>query len=81
MRSCTIITTELNELMSDIHNRLPMILHSEAEKVWLDPEVQDAGLVSTLLCPYRADRMLAYPVSTLVDPPRNDGPECILPVG
>jgi putative SOS response-associated peptidase YedK len=44
IRACTIITTTPNELMANIHNRMPVMLHSEAEKVWLDPEVQDHGL-------------------------------------
>ena len=81
VRSCTIITTTPNELMADIHNRMPVILQSEAEKVWLDPDVQDAGLLASLLAPYPTDRMSAYRVSPLVNSPKNDSPECILPVG
>ena len=80
VRSCTIITTTPNEVMADIHNRMPVILGSEAEKVWLDPDVQDASLLASLLAPYPTDRMSAYRVSPLVNSPKNDSPECILPV-
>ena len=81
VRSCTIVTTTPNGLMADIHNRMPVILQSDAEKVWLDPEIQDAGVLASLLSPYPADRMLAYQVSALVNSPKNDKPECIAAMG
>ena len=80
VRSCTIITTTPNELMADTHNRMPVILGSEAEKVWLDPDVENAGLLTSLLTPYPADGMMAYQVLPLVNSPKNDIPECIAPV-
>jgi len=81
VRSCTIITTRPNELVEDIHNRMPVILQPDAEQIWLDPEVEDAGLLASLLSPYPADRMVAYQVSPMVNSPRNDKPECIAPMG
>jgi len=79
VRSCTIITTEPNELMADIHNRMPEILWSRARGVWLDPEVLNAGLLTNLMVPYPADPMAAYPVSALVNSPKNDHPDCVQP--
>ena len=81
VRSCTIITTEPNELLRPIHDRMPAILSRYAEPLWLDDDLQDPGLLGNLLSPYPADLMEAYRVSALVNRPSNDGPEVILPEG
>lgn len=78
--SCTIITTEPNEFMAKIHNRMPVILPREAYAQWLDPAEQKPDQLQELLRPYPAEQMMAYPVSTLVNNPRNDSPDCISPV-
>jgi putative SOS response-associated peptidase YedK len=78
--SCTIITTEPNELMADIHNRMPVILPREAYPLWLDPNERRPDELNGLLRPYRAGEMVAYPVSRQVNSPHNDVPELILPV-
>ncbi|MFC0469122.1 SOS response-associated peptidase [Halalkalibacter kiskunsagensis] len=75
--SCTIITTEPNKLMSDIHDRMPVILGEESRKVWLDPGVEDKYIVKDLLKPYPVEEMRAYEVSTMVNSPRNETEECI----
>lgn len=75
--SCAIITTRPNELMEPIHNRMPVILPKTAYKPWLDSSNQDLDELVALLQPYPADKMLAYPVSPLVNSPRNNSPECI----
>ena len=75
--SCAIITTRPNELMESIHNRMPVILPKTAYKSWLDAANQDLDELVALLQPYPADKMLAYPVSPLVNSPRNNSPECI----
>ncbi|CAG0954636.1 SOS response-associated protein YedK [Gammaproteobacteria bacterium] len=75
--SCAIITTRPNELMETIHNRMPVILPKTAYKPWLDVSNQDLDELIALLQPYPADKMLAYPVSPLVNSPRNNSPECI----
>lgn len=77
--SCTIITTEPNELMAKIHNRMPAILPQDAYPIWLDPGEQHPNRLSGLLRPYPADEMQAYPVSRLVNSPANDSPQCIVP--
>ena len=78
--SCTIITTQPNEFMSQIHNRMPVILPPEAYARWLDPAEQKPDTLQPLLKPYPAEEMAAYPVSTQVNNPRNNVPDCILPV-
>ena len=79
--SCTIITTDPNSLISPIHNRMPVILSREAEPFWLDRDTEDTAVLSELLVPYPAEEMEAYEVSTLVNSPRNNGPECIARIG
>ncbi len=77
--SCTIITTEPNALMEKIHNRMPVILPPESYDRWLSPEDRSAGELNTLLGPYPESEMTAYPVSTLVNNPRANTPDCIEP--
>jgi len=77
--SCTIITTRPNALVAPIHNRMPVILRPEAYQQWLDPAEQPPAQLQPLLQPYPAEEMTAYPVSRLVNNPRNDLPDCILP--
>ena len=77
----TIITTSANELMSPIHDRMPVILHEKDESKWLDPEFKDADKLKSLLQPYPSNMMEAYEVSSIVNSPKNDTPNCIEPVG
>jgi putative SOS response-associated peptidase YedK len=74
-----ILTTTPNDLMKDIHNRMPVILPAAAEATWLDP-TRDAGDVEDLLQPYSAAVMTAYPVSKRVNIPSIDVPELITPI-
>ena len=80
IRSFTIITTEPNHLIKDIHNRMPVILHSDTYPAWLQEGENDAELLKSFLKPYPSEEMEAYPVSTAVNRPQNDTPECIIPV-
>ncbi len=80
IRSCTIITTEPNEYLRDIHNRMPVILPREAYQFWLDPGEPDTGELKALLQPYPADQMAAFPVSKTVNNPANDVATCIEPI-
>lgn len=80
VRTCTIITTEPNELMSTLHNRMPVILDAQDYDRWLDPAPQTPENLLHLIKPFPADRMSAYPVSTLVNKPSNDRPECVVPL-
>jgi putative SOS response-associated peptidase YedK len=80
LRTCTIITTAPNELMSNLHNRMPVILDKENFAAWLDPVPQKGEDLLHLIRPFPADRMSAYPVSTLVNTPMNDRSELIMPL-
>lgn len=75
--SCTIITTEANEIMQPIHKRMPVILKSTDYDLWLDPTVQKLELLQPILHPYNLDKLKAYPVSTLVNNPRHNSLECL----
>ncbi len=77
IQSCTLLTTQANELMRPIHNRMPVILDPEAYELWLDPEVKKPELLQPLLQPYPTEQMTAYPVSKLVNKPTNDTSDCI----
>jgi putative SOS response-associated peptidase YedK len=80
VNSCSIITTTPNEVMEPIHNRMPVILPREVEQVWLDQSIIDSTFLKSLLMRYSADLMIAYGVSTLVNSPKNNGPECLVAV-
>jgi putative SOS response-associated peptidase YedK len=80
VRTCAIITTAANELMDEIHDRMPVIMRPEAEAQWLDWRVDDPARLALLLAPYPADEMAAWPVAPLVNNPRNDTPACAAPV-
>ncbi len=79
IKSCTIITTEPNELMSSLHNRMPVILPRAAQAQWLETAPQKPEALQHLLAAYPTDEMTAYPVSTLVNSPANDRAELVVP--
>lgn len=76
----TIITTAPNEMMQEIHNRMPVILDEKDFDRWLDRDYKDTKTLNDLLKPYPARKMKAYPVSRLVNSPANDVPACLVPV-
>lgn len=78
--SCSIITCPANEMLQPIHHRMPVILDQETYDLWLDPVECAPATLNHLLTPYPADEMEAFAVSRLVNQPKNDSPECILPV-
>lgn len=78
--TCAIITTKPNALMKDIHNRMPAILARGSEDIWLDHAVTDGELAHSLLQPYPAEQMRAYPVSQSVGNFRNDTSDCLAEV-
>jgi Uncharacterized conserved protein len=80
INSCTIITTTANKLMEPIHNRMPVILPQDMESLWLDERVTSSREVKGLLTPFPVENMVAFEVSPLVNSPRNDGPECVVPL-
>lgn len=80
LETFTIITTENNELIEPIHNRMPVILHEKDEAIWLDPELHDVDKLKELLKPYPSGEMEMYEVSTDVNSPRNEDPSFIEPL-
>jgi putative SOS response-associated peptidase YedK len=79
IKSCTIITTDANTLLKEIHDRMPVILPDKAWPLWLTPEELPAEKTLPLLKPFAASRMKAVAVSALVNNPRFDSPECVVP--
>ncbi len=77
LKTYTIVTTEANELMQQVHDRMPVILPKEAEDEWLDRSVTDPFQVIRWLKPYPAEEMELYPVSKQVNSPSNDLPELV----
>lgn len=77
VHTCTIITTQPNGVVSDIHDRMPVILREQDEHLWLDRDQFDADMLQSLLLPYDESKMRAYPVSAMVGSPKNDNAECI----
>ena len=80
IKSCTILTTEANGLVGEIHPRMPVVLAPEDYGLWLDADVREAELLLPLLQPYPDDVMEAYPVSRFVNNPSNDDERCVEPV-
>ncbi len=80
IESCTIITTEPNELVKPFHDRMPVILPRETWEQWLDPEMRDAEKATPLLRSYPAEEMEVLQVSDHANNARNDDPECLEPV-
>ena len=75
--SCSVITTGPNELMKEIHDRMPVILNREDEPVWLNPAIDDPNRLTALLQPYDDALMDTYEVSPMVNSPKNNSIELI----
>jgi putative SOS response-associated peptidase YedK len=78
--SCAIVTIAANELLQPIHERMPAIIAPQDYDLWLNTQVQTPEQLQPLLRPYPADAMTAYPVSALVNNPKHNSPECIMPL-
>jgi putative SOS response-associated peptidase YedK len=79
LESFTIITTVANETVSPVHNRMPVILSSEDEERWLDPNLKELSEILSMLKPCPPDRLEGYRVTRAVNSPSFNCPECILP--
>ncbi|MBB5179653.1 putative SOS response-associated peptidase YedK [Planomicrobium koreense] len=80
VNTCTILTTQANRVMGTIHDRMPVMLSEEGEKLWLDPE-QDPQVLEELLKPFDSEEMETFEVSDAVNSPKHNGPELIRKVG
>jgi putative SOS response-associated peptidase YedK len=77
--TCTILTTESNKLLSAIHDRMPVIVPSDKEDLWIAPEVEDAELLKGCLSPFPSEEMVLTRVSDRVNSPVYDSLENIKP--
>ena len=76
IESCTIITTRANTTVGKIHDRMPAIIEPVQYENWLDPHAANQALLS-MLKPFPAQQMVAYPVGLEVNNPKNDNPDCL----
>ncbi|WP_372735821.1 SOS response-associated peptidase [Nocardioides sp.] len=77
--TCTIITTEAEDSLGTIHDRMPLMVERERWSNWLDPTQSKDALLS-LLTPAAPGALQAYPVSKAVGNVKNNGPELIEPL-
>jgi putative SOS response-associated peptidase YedK len=75
LETCTIITTEANDVLKPVHDRMPVVLNSENYMLWLDEKANDTNQLQKLIVPYSAKEMNAYPVSKSVNIPDVDSAE------
>jgi putative SOS response-associated peptidase YedK len=80
VESFTIITTEANEMLQMLHDRMPVVIQPDHYDFWLDPDFNDREMLQRMLVPYDENQLKAVPVSKTVNKPSNDVPECILPL-
>jgi putative SOS response-associated peptidase YedK len=80
VKSCSILTTTPNAVISAVHDRMPVILDPDAYDLWLDPGMKDVSAASELLKPFDARLMRSYPVSSRINHVVNDDLECSAPV-
>jgi putative SOS response-associated peptidase YedK len=80
LQSCSILTTAPNELLDGVHDRMPVILPRRHYETWLTAPAAEVERLAELLVPFDAGLMSRYPVSSLVNKPENDTPECALEV-
>lgn len=74
------LTTDANSIMSPIHDRIPCILKKEDEDEWLNPDNVELEHLEKFLDPYPSDKMEKYPVSTLINSPKNNDLDLIKPL-
>ena len=78
LHTFSIITTEANEMMKEIHERMPLIIQREDEKKWLN--LKNESEIKSLLIPFPSELMTAYPISKLVNSAANNSEEIHKPV-
>jgi putative SOS response-associated peptidase YedK len=80
VKSCSILTTTPNAVISPVHDRMPVILDPDSYDLWLDPGMTNAAATSELLKPCDGRLMRCFPVSARVNCVANDDEECCAPV-
>lgn len=77
IRTCCIITTDANEALRKVHDRMPVVLPEATWEQWLDPDNHDVDVLRGLLVPAPPDEFVLHPVSTRVNRPANNDPSLI----
>lgn len=72
LHTCTILTTTPNNLMANIHDRMPVILKKADEHRWLNPKMKTMNELKTLLIPFEEGYLEAFEVSDKVNSPKNN---------
>jgi putative SOS response-associated peptidase YedK len=80
IETCTILTTDANDILTPIHDRMPVILPATDYKLWLDSGVSETDHLVPLFRPYPPKKMEAVPVGTIVNNPKMEDPRCITPI-
>jgi putative SOS response-associated peptidase YedK len=75
--TCTVITTDANDLLRDVHDRMPVIIAPEDYARWLD---RSTSAVTDLIAPFPSDALHVHPISTRVNAVKNDDPALLEPV-
>jgi putative SOS response-associated peptidase YedK len=78
--TCTVLTTQAEDAVGHIHDRMPLMVEPERWGAWLDPGVSDRTDLLDLLVPAAPGRLEAFPVSRDVNNVRNNGPELLVPL-
>jgi putative SOS response-associated peptidase YedK len=79
VESCTVLTTEANEMVATIHNRMPVIVRPMDYARWLDPAEQAPEQLRDIFEPYPVEEMMCRPVSAHVNDPKHEDAQCIEP--
>lgn len=74
----TVLTTRPNEVVSSLHDRMPVIVPPEHFAAWLAPACLDDELATRVAIPHDAHGMVAWPVTSRVGNPGYDAPDCIM---
>ena len=80
LETCAIITTEANDVLKPVHDRMPVILKADDYELWLDEKVKDEAKLEKLLVPFPAAEMISHAVSKSVNFPDADSAELIKPL-
>jgi putative SOS response-associated peptidase YedK len=80
VKTCSILTTNANAVITAIHDRMPVILDRDNYDLWLDPGMQNVAVASELLKPFDARTMQSYPISPRINHVANDDEHCSAPV-
>jgi putative SOS response-associated peptidase YedK len=79
IESCAILTTRPNNVVGELHDRMPVIIKPKSYPLWLDPHIQSREQLTPLMEPYSDEETVIQPISREVNNPANDSPSVIQP--